>query len=86
MELELCDLLEIKDNKVQRHAGSPENVLLEIKEKCDRLFTEPRKYDLNQWAKMIRENVMLPEYWQAAISCLRATVDRAEALKSTVFR
>jgi hypothetical protein len=77
MELELYDFFETENFRLERHVGSPEQILSELKKKCDRLSERPRTYEIGEWSRMIREYLILPQYWRNFLSEMNSSLDSA---------
>lgn len=75
MELELYDFFLTENSQLERHVGTPEQVLSELKEKCDRLFETPSRYEMDEWSKMIREHLILPQYWRNFLTEVGSSLD-----------
>ena len=62
IKIELYDFFEIEKCKVERHVGTPEKVLKELKEKCDKLSDYWKNRTIKEFGETIRQHLPLPDW------------------------
>ena len=61
MEVQLYDLFEIENCRIERHQGTVQQLVSELKTKCDKMSDFSKEKKVSEWSKIIREHLPIPD-------------------------